>query len=129
FLFFLSTPLEWLIYLFVLVGGVSRAFAKWAEETAKYQVLRTAIYVFALGVFTFAAVFPLRYFSYHISKIYNISIQSFPSWMKDQMIDFWIEFVTMFIIVAVVYWLINKSKKRWWLYAWLLSVPFTLFMM
>lgn len=128
-LFFLSTPLEWLIYLFILVGGISRAFTKWADQTSKFKVLRNAIYVLWLSFFTFIAVFPLSYFSYYLSKMYNISTQSFPSWMKDELIDFWVNFATMFIIVTVVYWLINRSKKRWWLYAWLLSVPFTLFMM
>lgn len=49
--------------------------------------------------------------------------------MKDELIDFWLSFGTMFIIVTVVYWLMKKSKKRWWLYAWGLSVPFTLFIM
>jgi Zn-dependent protease with chaperone function len=49
--------------------------------------------------------------------------------MKDQLIDFWIGFGLMFLVVSVLYWLMKKSQKRWWLYAWLLSVPFTLFMM
>ncbi|MFS8630697.1 MAG: M48 family peptidase, partial [Bacillales bacterium] len=129
FLFFISYPLEWLIYLFLLVGGISRYFAKQAEEVSKSGLLRTAIYVFCLSLFIFAALFPLRYFSYCISKIYNISVQSFPSWMKDQLIDFWINFVITAVIVVVIYWLIRKSRKRWWLYAWLLSIPFTLFMM
>lgn len=128
-LYFLSTPLEWLIYLFILVGGISRAFTKWADQTSKVKVIRNAIYVLWLSFFTFIAVFPLSYFSHYLSKMYNISTQSFPSWMKDELIDFWINFATMLIIVTVVYWLINKSRKRWWFYAWCLSVPFTLFMM
>lgn len=49
--------------------------------------------------------------------------------MKDELIDFWINYLTMFIIVTVLYWLMKKSTKRWWFYGWLLSVPFTLFMM
>lgn len=27
-----------------------------------------------------------------------------------------------------MYWLIKKYEKKWWVYAWLLSVPFTLFL-
>jgi Zn-dependent protease with chaperone function len=49
--------------------------------------------------------------------------------MKDELIDFWINYGTWLIIVPVVYWLMKKSTKRWWLYAWLLSIPFTIFMM
>ncbi|MDF1507367.1 M48 family metallopeptidase [Robertmurraya sp. DFI.2.37] len=128
-LFFLSTPFEWLFYLFVLLAGFSGAFKKWAGQSSKYKIVQTAIYTIWLTFFAFVATFPLSYISYSLSKSYNISTQSFSSWMKDELIDFWINFGTMFIIVAVLYWLMKKSQKRWWLYAWLLSVPFTLFVM
>lgn len=128
-LFFLSTPFEWLFYLFVLLTGLSGAFKKWAGQTSRFKTIQTAIYAIWLTFFAFVATFPLSYISYSLSKSYNISTQTFPSWMKDELIDFWINFGTMFIIVAVVYWLMKRSAKRWWLYAWLLSVPFTLFVM
>lgn len=128
-LFFLSTPFEWLFYIFILITGLSGAFKRWAKQSSRFKVLQTAIYAIWLTFFAFIATFPLSYISYSLSKSYNISTQSFPSWMKDELIDFWINFGTMFIFVAVVYWLMQRSKKRWWLYAWLLSVPFTLFIM
>ncbi|WP_077211129.1 M48 family metallopeptidase [Bacillus dakarensis] len=129
FLFFISTPFEWIFYVLILVTGLSSAFKRWSEQSSKYKLVRTAIYVVWLSFFAFIATFPLSYIGYSLSKSYNISTQTFASWMKDELIDFWINFGTMFIIVAVLYWLMNKSTKRWWLYAWLLSVPFTLFMM
>lgn len=128
-LFFLSTPFEWLFYLFVLILGLGNAFKKWAGHSSKFKIVQSAIYLFWLSLFAFAATTPLNYISYSLSKSYNISTQSFGSWMKDELIDFWVNFGLMLIIVGVLYWLINKSRKRWWLYAWLLSVPFTLFMM
>jgi Zn-dependent protease with chaperone function len=88
-----------------------------------------AIYVIWLSFFAFVATFPLNYLSYSLSKMYHISTQTFPSWMKDELIDFWVNYGTMLVIVPVLYWVMKKSKKRWWLYAWLLSVPFTIFMM
>lgn len=113
----------------MLLAGLSGAFKKWAGQSSKYKIIQTAIYTIWLTFFAFVATFPLSYISYSLSKSYNISTQSFSSWMKDELIDFWINFGTMFIIVAVLYWLMKKSQKRWWLYAWLLSVPFTLFVM
>lgn len=128
-LFFISSPLEWLIYLFILIAGLSGAFKKWAGQATRYKIVQIAIYLFWLNVFAFVATFPLSYLSHSLSKMYNISTQTFPSWMKDELIDFWINLGVMIIIVPVLYWLINKSKQRWWLYAWLLSIPFTLFVM
>jgi STE24 endopeptidase len=128
-LFFLSTPLEWLFYLLILLFGFSKAFKRWAETSAKYKVLQTAIYLIWLSVFAYLATFPLSYISFSLSKSYNISTQTFSSWMKEELIDFWINYGTLMIIVSALYWLMKKSTKRWWLYGWLLSVPFTIFMM
>ncbi|WP_160724636.1 M48 family metallopeptidase [Bacillus sp. USDA818B3_A] len=128
-LYFLSTPFEWLFYFLILLFGFSRAFKRWADQSAKYKLLRMPIYLIWLSFFSFLATFPLNYVSYSLSRTYHISTQSFPSWMKDELIDFWINYGTWLIIVPVLYWLMKKSQKRWWLYGWLLSVPFTLFMM
>jgi STE24 endopeptidase len=128
-LFFLSTPFEWLLYFLILLTGLSKAFRNWADQSAKYKMLITPIYLFWLSLCAYLVTFPLSYISYKLSKTYHISIQTFPSWMKDELIDFWINYGTWLIIVPVLYLLMKKSPKRWWLYSWLLSVPFTLFMM
>ncbi|CAH0344423.1 M48 family metallopeptidase [Bacillus sp. CECT 9360] len=128
FLFFASTPYEWLFYFLILLFGLSRAFENWAS-VSKRRVPQTAIYLFWLSILSYIVVFPFNYISYSLSKRYNISTQSFTSWMKEEVIDFWLGFGTMILIVSVLYWLMKKSTKKWWLYAWLLSVPFSLFMM
>lgn len=128
-LFFLSTPFEWLFYFLILLLGLSKAFKKWGEETSKNKIGQTAIYLIWLSFFAYLATFPLSYISYTLSKTYNISTQSFASWMKDELIDFWVNYAMMFVIVIVLYWLMNKFKRFWWLVAWLVSVPFTLFIM
>ncbi|CAM3777557.1 M48 family metallopeptidase [Mesobacillus thioparans] len=128
-LFFLSTPFEWLFYFLILLLGLSKAFKRWGEETSKNKYGQTAIYVIWLSFFAYIATFPLSYISYTLSRTYNISTQSFASWMKDELIDFWVNYAMMFVIVIVLYWLMNKFKRYWWLFGWLLSVPFTLFIM
>ncbi|WP_153124816.1 M48 family metallopeptidase [Peribacillus tepidiphilus] len=129
YLFFLSTPYEWLFYLIILVAGFSVRFEKSSSVFKKIGILNNAIYLFWLSIVSYLVVFPFNYAGYYLSKKYNISTQSFSSWMKDEVIDFWVNFGLMIIIVSVLYWLMKKSAKRWWLYAWMLSVPFTLFLM
>ncbi|MBS4171985.1 M48 family metallopeptidase [Bacillus sp. FJAT-49736] len=128
-LFFISTPYEWLFYFLVLIFGVSRGFERWAKNTSRFHIIQSAVYLFWLSLLSFIATFPLSYISYQFSKIYHISTQTFSSWMKDEVIDFWVNIAIMFIIVTVLYALMRKFKKRWWLPAWLLSVPFTIFLM
>ena len=128
-LFFLSTPYEWLFYFLILILGVSKGFERWARGTVKNGFLQTAIYLFWLSLASFVAIFPLQYISYKVSKTYNISTQTFSMWMKDEFTDFWVNYLMMFIIVTVLYGLMKRFKQRWWLAAWALSVPFTIFMM
>jgi STE24 endopeptidase len=127
-LFFLAIPYEWLIYIGVLVLGVSRRFQEWAKTTTKRSTLQTAVYLFWLSLIVTVFTFPLNFAAYRVSKAYGINTQDFSHWMKDELTDFWLNYVFMFIIVTILYWLIRRFEKRWWFYAWLLSIPFILFL-
>lgn len=129
FLFFVLTPFEWLIYFFILITGLSQLFERWLPLKNKWAIVKNAVYLFLLSFFLFIVMFPLDYFRYYLSKYYGISTQAFSSWMRDNLIDFWITLGETVLLVTVLYWLINKSTKRWWLHAWLLMIPFTIFLM
>ncbi|MFE3574876.1 M48 family metallopeptidase [Lysinibacillus sp. NPDC059133] len=129
FLFFVATPLEWLIYFMILIMGVSRYFEKVATSQTKWKLLQNAGYLFLLSFLLYVVLFPLDYYRFNLSKTYGISTQAFSSWMRDGILDFWVNFGMSLIIVSVLYWLIKKSAKRWWLYAWFLTIPFSIFVM
>lgn len=128
FLFFVVTPFEWLTYMLILFMGLSKVFEKWAD-VGKWKVIQNGAYLFLLYFFTTVVFYPIDLYRYWLSKDYGISTQTFPSWMRDYVLDFWINFGTTLIVVLVLYWLIRTSAKRWWLYAWLLTIPFAIFMM
>ncbi|PLT27714.1 M48 family metallopeptidase [Peribacillus deserti] len=129
FLFFLSTPYEWVVYIMMLLAGVPRFFERWAKASTNKSILQNGIFLFWISALTLLVTLPLNYIGYRLSRSYNISTQTFPSWMKDELIGFWVNFGLMWIVLTVLYWLIRKYHKKWWLYAWILSVPFTLFLM
>lgn len=129
FIFFISTPLEWIFYVVLLVSGLSMGIEKWGKKTWKKSSIQISAYVFWLSLLTFIVFLPLSYLNYTISKSYGLNIQTVSSWMKDNLIEFWVDLGMTLIIVLVLYWLIRKSPKRWWLYCWLLSIPFTIFVM
>lgn len=74
-------------------------------------------------------MWPMDYYRYQLSKEYGISTQTVSSWVKDGLIDFGVNYMMSVIMMSVIYWLIRKSTKRWWLYTWLLSIPFSIFLM
>ncbi|MCD7034881.1 M48 family metallopeptidase [Metabacillus sp. GX 13764] len=129
FIFLVTVPFEWFLYFVVLITGLSRKMQKWAEGTVKFSVLQTLIFLFWLSLLVSVLSLPVNYLSHMVSETYHISTQSLSGWLKDQLIDFWVNFLTMAVLAIVLLWLIRKFEKRWWLYAWLLSIPFTLFLM
>ena len=129
FMFFAYNAFDWIVYFFILLFGLSRVFERVAASQSKWKIVQAGVYLFLLSLLSYVVTFPLSYISYNLSKSYHISTQTFSSWMKDGLIDFWVNFGQMVIIVSVLYWLINKSPKRWWFHAWLLSIPFFFFMM
>jgi STE24 endopeptidase len=127
-LFFLAIPYDWLIYIVILALGLSRKFQEWAKATTKWSALQTAVYLFWLSLLVTVFTLPLNFTAYRLSKEYGINTQTFSHWLKDEMIHFWVNYVLMLMIVSVLYWLIRKFEKRWWFYAWLLSIPFIIFL-
>ncbi|OAS83946.1 MULTISPECIES: M48 family metallopeptidase [Metabacillus] len=129
FLFFVTVPFEWFLLFVILITGISRKMQEWSNVTSRFFSLQSAVYFFWLSLLISVISFPVELLGFRISKSYNITTQTFSAWMKDQLIDFWVNYALMTVIVIVLYWLIKRFEKRWWLYAWLLSIPFSMFLM
>ncbi|WP_299091894.1 M48 family metallopeptidase [uncultured Metabacillus sp.] len=129
FLYFVTMPFEWFLLFVFLITGFSKKMQEWSNATSRYFSLQSAVYFFWLSLFVTIISFPVEWIGYQVSKTYNITTQSFSSWMKDQLIDFWVNYALMTVVVIVLYGLIKRFEKKWWLYAWLLSIPFSLFLM
>lgn len=128
FLFFIGVPLDWFLFFVLLVSGVSKKIKKWIEAAVPFRFLQTVGFVFVLSLITTLVTLPLDWIGYQVSLDYNISTQTTASWAKDQVISFWISFPIFTLCVLVFYWLIKRHEKKWWLYARLLTVPFSLFL-
>jgi STE24 endopeptidase len=127
-IFFMSGPWEWLIYFTLLASGLA---SRWREMLERFNFpiyVRFPVYVLCVNAVAFLLYFPLRVVGYNLSKAYGISTQPVLSWLRDKLVGFGIGYVTMLIVSAVAFWIISRGGK-WWLKLWLISVPFTLFMM
>jgi len=128
-MYFLSLPFDWVLYFLLILLGGARAIQAWSEKVTRYSWLQGGIYVFWLTLFVTLASFPLSYIRYSLSKSYNITVQPFAGWMRDQLVGFWEGLFLMWLVVAVLYYLIRRFEKRWWVAAWALFIPFVFFLM
>lgn len=127
-IFFFSWPWQWAIYLFLLTGGWSRAWKARIESSRLPAFMRLPFYVLLVYAASTLLYLPLKIASYSVSRSYGISTQTAGGWLEDRGLDFAIGYATMVAVYAVARWIISRGG-RWWLRLWLLSVPFTLFMM
>ncbi|MGM0838689.1 MAG: M48 family metallopeptidase [Bacillota bacterium] len=128
-MYFLSLPFDWMLYFLLILLGGARAIQAWTEKVTKYALLQSGIYVFWLTLFVTLASFPLGYLRFSLSKSYNITVQPFAGWMRDQVVGFWEGIFLMWLVVAVLYYLIRRFEKKWWVIAWALFIPFVFFLM
>ncbi|MEH7873830.1 M48 family metallopeptidase [Bacillus velezensis] len=128
FLFFIGAPLDWFLFFLLLITGLAKKIKHWLEAAVRFRVLQIVSFVFVISLIVTAASLPLEWIGYRVSLAYHISTQTAASWIRDHVIDFWISFPLFAVCVLVFYWLITKHTKKWWFYAWCLTVPFTLFL-
>lgn len=127
-LFFLSYPWEWGIYIILLFGGWARRFQDRLEAWRLPAFLRFVVFVAWVNVLSFAAFMPIRVLGYRLSRHYNISTQGAGSWLRDKLVALGVDTLMLAVITGVAFWIIRRGG-RWWLKLWLLSVPFTVFLM
>lgn len=127
-IFMLSWPWQWAIYLFLLTSGWARAWRDRLEGSALPRLFRLPVYVLLVYAVSALLYFPLKLASYLVSRSYGISTQTGAGWLEDRGLDFVIGYATMLLVFAVARWIMARGG-RWWLKLWLLSIPFTLFMM
>lgn len=86
------------------------------------------MYVFVLSLLTMLITLPVKWVSYQLSLYYGVSAQSTASWLKTKRLIFGFNIHCLFYARLCSFWLIQKKRKYWWLYAWCLTVPVTLFL-
>lgn len=128
-LYFLGTALALGVYYFLWRAHVAVTFRNWARMVSPRHVVQCLVF----GPLFFAAVslieFPLDYYSgFALEKRFGFSNQTFLSWLGDWGKGLGITVVSGVFVVWILYSVIRRSPRRWWLYFWLVNLPLTLAM-
>jgi len=113
------TLIEWAItgvlLLVLVLGGVSGWIARFLNYP---QPLAAIIYFIILGSAFTIITAPIAYYSgYTLPRRYGLSIQKFPSWFADRLKSGAIGLVLGLLLVAFLYWTLEKFPAVWWLMA------------
>lgn len=126
-IYLISIPFYWGVYLSVLFFRLTALYRSWTKKLSRISWVQTLLFVLFLSVTTFLAGLPLNYIRFVILQKYGISVQPLSSWLYDKTLQLSVGWIFTVVIVLVIYNLMKLNYKRWWVYAWLLSIPFIIF--
>jgi STE24 endopeptidase len=112
---------------FILRSKLSAKFRDWAENFSRNRFLQAYVFTALLTLTIGVLQLPLDIFHESVSKLYKISVQSWPSWIADWAKSQLLTIIIGGLLVWILYAIIRKSPGRWWLYFWIISLPLLLF--
>jgi Zn-dependent protease with chaperone function len=127
-LYFVEIGWAGAMMLILLYSGASRKMRDLAMRVTKrpfvVAMITIALFICAAAVLDF----PLAYYSdFYVSHQFDLSDQSFASWMGDMFKGLAVNLVILMPIGALAF-LAIRHFRRWWLVLWACSIPFILLM-
>ncbi len=127
-LHFLGAAYSLALLLIILSLRLSPLFRDWAESVSRRRFIQAIVFV-PLLLFTFDLLkSPLDAYRHHIAVQYGISVQGWGSWAWDWAKGELIQLIIASILAYILYGVIRRSPRRWWLYFGLASVPMLVFL-
>ena len=122
-MYFVSTAFGLAALGAVLASGVS-AKLRTAVQPGKFSLLRLAGYYAALTGVLLLVKAPLTWYSgYYLSHAYGLSSQPPGAWLGDLFKSVGVDVLTTIPILWGLYWLIQRSPRRWALWFWAALIP------
>jgi STE24 endopeptidase len=116
-----------LVLWFILRRKLAAKYRDWAERVSRRRFVQAFIFTPLLVLTIGILQLPIDLFQESVSKLYKISVQSWPSWIADWAKAQFLLIVIGSLLVWILYAVIRKSQLRWWLYFWIISLPLLLF--
>ena len=107
----------------LLAFGIAPHYRNLAERLARRRLLQAMIFVPLLLLTCGLLWLPFELYGHHLQLSYGLSVESWGAWFWDRAK---LELVTLLLLVPLLwgfYGLIRRSPARWWIYAWLWTLP------
>jgi STE24 endopeptidase len=99
-----------------------------AERVTRFKPLQTSLYWVQFALVVAVLIFPLTvYEGFFREHKYGLSNQSFGQWIRDQLVGLAVTLVLGAILLVVLYGLIRRLGKNWWVWGSVVSLIFIAF--
>lgn len=116
---FVNFAFSALVLAMVLGTGLSARLRDFTERVTSVRFRQTVIYAVLLLAGVWIVSFPLTYYnSYVHAKEYGQLHQGLAAWLGDQAKGLGLLLVFGSLLVAVLYAILRRTPRTWWLWAW-----------
>jgi STE24 endopeptidase len=129
FAFYLIAGLYGLLVLWLILHWkIAPKYRDWAERVFRRRAVQALIFAPLLLLTIDVFELPVGISEQWELRRYGLSIQGWPSWAADWGKQEILTLIAGTILVAILYAVIRKSPRRWWLYFWLAVLPIAAFL-
>ncbi len=126
--FFFDTFFGFLVLLVLLrwrVGGVIRNLAERFPNRGQQLLIFAPLMLLAIAIPGLATDAKDE----QLQRAFGLSVQAWGPWFRDWAMNQVILLIVGTILIAILYFVIRRSPKRWWFYFWLASIPILIFIL
>ena len=121
--YFLGTAGELIVLAAMVRWHIGARLRDFAQRITKRRFFHGLIVAPAVIVIVRLLLLPLSIHRQRLAVEYQQSVQAWPSWFADWAKELGLEILIISLGAWLLFGLIRRSPRRWWLYAWLLSLP------
>jgi STE24 endopeptidase len=125
-LYFVAYFLSFLVLILLLQLGWAAKFRDFAERVSDKRWLQAVVFVPLLILSCDVVELPVRLYWHSLSIRYEQSVQRWGSWCWDWAKEELIGVVFTLGLVLILFAVMRRSPRRWWLHFWFATLPILL---
>ena len=119
------TAWEIVTILLILQLGIAARMRNVANNLSKNRWVQCFLFFFEVLVLSYLLHLPINLYEHHVSLEYGLSVQHWASWFGDEMKSFLLLYLFGGLGVMLLFSLIRKFPRRWWVWLWGASMVVT----
>jgi Zn-dependent protease with chaperone function len=111
------------VLLAILHWRLGPRYRDWAERLSSRRWVQLVVYAPAILLTVAVAGLPVDAWDHGLDRRFGISVQGWASWASDWITNQIVVLLVGTLLVGILYGVIRRSARRWWLVFWVASIP------
>jgi Zn-dependent protease with chaperone function len=108
-----------IVSLFLILQlGIAARLRNVAVNLSKNRWAQCFIFFLEFLILSTLLSLPIDLYAQHEERVYGLSVQSWGSWFGDLAKSFALTYIFGGLLLMLLFWLIRKFPRRWWIPAW-----------